>query len=190
MEKALTQNKVFDKIDFTQQPFSIGDYENCRFVNCNFSNCNLSNTNFTECEFAFCNLSLAQLSKTAFRDVQFKDCKLLGLRFDTCNPFLFSVRFENSVLNLSSFFKLSIKKTVFKNSTLHEVDFSETDLTQSVFDNCDLLRAIFDYTVLDKTDFRLSYNYTLDPEKNKIKKAKFSKEGVVGLLNKYDIEIE
>ncbi len=190
MEKAFIENKIFDKVDFTQQPLSKGDYEKCRFVNCNFSNANLSNCNFSECEFAFCNLSLAQVGKTAFRDIHFKDCKLLGLRFDTSNPFLFSVQFENCILNLSSFYKLAIKKTTFKNCTLHEVDFSEGDLTASVFENCDLLRATFDGTILDKVDFRTSYNYTLDPETNKIKKAKFSKEGIVGLLYKYDIEIE
>jgi len=30
----------------------------------------------------------------------------------------------------------------------------------------------------------------IDPEVNRIKKAKFSVSGVPGLLNKYDIEIE
>jgi hypothetical protein len=44
--------------------------------------------------------------------------------------------------------------------------------------------------VLEKTDFRTAYNYSFDPENNRIKKAKFSLAQVVGLLDKYDIHIE
>ena len=59
-----------------------------------------------------------------------------------------------------------------------------------MFDNCDLARAIFANSILEKADFRTSYNFSIDPEINKIKKAKFSLTTVSGLLGKYDIEIE
>ena len=58
-----------------------------------------------------------------------------------------------------------------------------------LFDNCDLAKAKFDKTVLKKADFRTSYNYSIDPERNRITKAKFSMTGIVGLLDKYDIEV-
>ncbi len=35
-----------------------------------------------------------------------------------------------------------------------------------------------------------SFNYSINPEMNKIKKAKFSMPGVIGLLDKYDIEVD
>ncbi|MFN6083504.1 MAG: pentapeptide repeat-containing protein [Fluviicola sp.] len=70
------------------------------------------------------------------------------------------------------------------------IDFSEADLSNSVFKNCNLLLSVFDRTTLDKADFRTAVNYSIDPEKNRIKKAKFSLQGVAGLLNKYDIIIE
>ncbi len=73
---------------------------------------------------------------------------------------------------------------------LCEIDFTESDLRGSVFENCDFMRATFDKTVLEKTDFSSSFNYSIDPEKNRIRKARFSLAGVAGLLNKYDIEIE
>ena len=73
---------------------------------------------------------------------------------------------------------------------MHEVDFSETDLSESVFAQCDLSRSIFSNTNLEKVDFRTSFNYSFDPSINRIKKAKFSSEGVIGLLSKYDIVIE
>lgn len=71
-----------------------------------------------------------------------------------------------------------------------ETDFSETELTLSVFDNCDLERAIFDRTNLEKADFRTSWHYSIDPTINRIRKARFSKDGIAGLLNRYDIRIE
>jgi uncharacterized protein YjbI with pentapeptide repeats len=69
-------------------------------------------------------------------------------------------------------------------------DFAECDLTNSVFDNCDLINASFDHTNLEKVDFRTPSNYSFDPEINRIRRAKFSIDGVSGLLGKYDIDIE
>ena len=120
---------------------------------------------------------------------EFKDCKMLGLRFDSCNPFGLSFSFDGCQLNHSSFYKTKIKKTVFSNSQLQETDFAEADLTGAVFDNCDLMNAVFDRTLLEKADLRTSYNYTIDPETNRLKKAKFSVSSIAGLLAKYDINI-
>jgi hypothetical protein len=53
-----------------------------------------------------------------------------------------------------------------------------------------LIRATFENTIIEKVDFRTSYNYSIDLEINKVKKAKFSLTGVVGLLDKYDIEFD
>ena len=50
--------------------------------------------------------------------------------------------------------------------------------------------AAFENTILEKADFRTSFNYSIDPGKNRIKKAKFSLAGIAGLLEKYDIEID
>ena len=83
-----------------------------------------------------------------------------------------------------------MKKTLFKDCTLHEVDFTDTDLSGSSFIKCDFHKAKFENTNLEKSDLRSSFNYALDPDLNKIKKAKFSIEGAVGLLLKYDIVIE
>ena len=86
-------------------------------------------------------------------------------------------------------YQVKLKKTVFKDCTLTEADFSEADLSAAIFDHCDLARATFDHTNLEKADFRTAVNYSIDPEKNKIKKAKFSQTGIAGLLDKYDIDI-
>jgi len=143
-----------------------------------------------ECEFDGCNLSMAKLHDTALKDVKFKNCKLLGVDFSVCKTFLLALGFEDCLLNLASFHQLKLKDTIFKNCQLWEADFAEADLTGAAFDGCDLRAAMFEYTVLEKADFRTAFNYSIDPELNRIKKAKFSRQGLAGLLAKYDIEIE
>jgi uncharacterized protein YjbI with pentapeptide repeats len=133
---------------------------------------------------------LAKLKNTSLQDIHFIGCKLVGVLFDECNPFLFSVNFENCVLKLAVFYKTNLKKTHFKNCNLQETDFTEADMTAAILDNCDLQRSIFHKTNLEKTDFRTSFLYSIDPELNKLKKARFSRMGVVGLLDKYGIDIE
>jgi len=186
----MTQTKTIENIDFTLEKGLDAEYESCTFVNCKFYNLELFDIKFTECTFQNCDLSLVKLTDTVLADVKFENCKLLGTRFEECNDFLLAVSFDNCQMKLASFFKLKLKKTSFINCNLEEADFSETILSGSTFDNCDLKRAIFDRTNLEKVDLITSINYSIDPEKNFIKKAKFSRHGVVGLLDKYDIEIK
>ncbi|MGC4103585.1 pentapeptide repeat-containing protein [Ferruginibacter sp.] len=190
MDKHYLENEKFEGIDFTAKVFEQGHYENCSFTTCNFSGINLSGIIFENCSFNDCNLGMALLGKTAFRDCRFTGCKLLGLHFEHCNEIGLEFHFDHCTLDLSSFYKLKIKQTVLKHCIMHEVDLTETDLTAAIFDHCDLAGAVFDRSILEKADLRTSYNYTINPEINKIKKAKFSKEGLAGLLSKYDIVIE
>ncbi|WP_085537327.1 pentapeptide repeat-containing protein [Massilibacteroides vaginae] len=190
MPGAYIHDEIFEREDFTLTALEKGEYESCAFNGCNFAEYNLSGFNFINCAFTDCNLSLAKLDKTAFQDVVFTGCKMLGLQFDMCNEFSLSFSFNNCLLNHSVFYKRKIKKTSFLNSQLREVDFTEADLSNSVFDNCDLLGATFEFTNLEKADLRTAYNFTLDPEGNRIKKAAFSLSGLPGLLNKYELNID
>lgn len=83
-----------------------------------------------------------------------------------------------------------MKKTDFIDCSLKDVDFTEADLSQANFKNCDLERTNFMQTNLEKADFSTAFNYSFDPEMNKIKKAKFSQQGALRLLDKYNLEIE
>ncbi len=199
MEQAFIEEETFNKIDFTKNPLSKGEYEYCIFLNCNLSSVDLSEFKFLGCEFSGCNISLAKLTQTALKDIKFQNCKMLGLNFGECNEFGFAVSFDTCILDRSSFCadpespmkrRVKFRQTVFKNSQLYEVDFTECDLSCSVFDKCDLTRTIFEYTILEKADFRTAINYSIDPELNRINKAKFSRSGIAGLLDKYDIEID
>jgi hypothetical protein len=50
--------------------------------------------------------------------------------------------------------------------------------------------TIFNNTIIEQADFRTANNYSIDPENNRIKKARFSTQGISGLLDKYQIIIE
>ncbi|MEQ8583250.1 MAG: pentapeptide repeat-containing protein [Marinoscillum sp.] len=183
------EEQVFNGVNFTEQRLDKGEYNLCRFVNCSFSGVDLSYLVFSECVFENCDLSNARMNSSSWKEVQFNECKLLGLIFSDCNPFLIAMNFRGCQLNFSSFYQLNLKGSKFEQCSLHEVDFTETNLTGASFYQSDLSGAIFENTILEKSDFRSAQNYALDPELNKLKKAKFSMPEVVGLLHKLDIHI-
>jgi len=186
----LIEDREFKNINFTEEPFGRNEYEECRFVGCNFSGINLSGISFTDCRFEDCNLSMTKLGGTGFTDATFIDCKILGVHFEHCRQLPFTVTFDMSTLNHSSFFGMKLKKTSFKDCVMQEVDFSNAELQGSVFDKCDLLKTAFENTNLEQVDFRTAFNYAIDPEKNRMKKSRFSGEGLAGLLHKYDLKID
>jgi len=190
MELPLTHNKTYKNIDYSVNNLPIGEYENCTFINCIFSESYISNISFLECEFIECNLSMAKCKQTMFKDVSFSKCKLVGFPFFTCNDFLISMSFNECNLNLAGFQNLNLKGTQFKDCNLQEADFTDTNLTNSRFLNCDLNRTIFDETNLENADLRTAINLLIDPDINRLKFAKFSKNNVAGLLKRYNIEIE
>ncbi len=182
-------DQVFSDLNPSKDPLPYGEYDGCTFKDCDFSSAHFINFLFIDCTFIHCNLSNAHIGGCLFRDVSFRNCKMLGLRFDTCKDVGMVLKFEDCVLNHSSFFQKKLKKTPFVNTQLKGVDFTDTDLTESVFKDCDLSEAKFDHTILVKVDFTKAAHYVIDPELNSIKKAKFSIPEVIGLLAKYDIDI-
>ena len=190
MENLIHTHKTFEKVSFIDKKVNNREFEDCVFKNCDFSNSDFSNNTFMDCEFIDCNLSMIQLSGTSLKTIHFRDCKLLGIQFQECADFLFSVNFQDCVLDYSSFANKKMPKTSFNSCSIKEVSFIGTNLTNSVFENCDLENAIFNDTQLGGVNFMTARNFIIDPEFNPMRKAKFSTQGIVGLLDKYDIKIE
>lgn len=189
MNNHCVEDQSYIKINFKETVLVKGEYENCIFKTSDFSDTDLSNVKFISCKFDYCNLSMALLGNTAFKNVTFSNSKMLGLRFDHCSQMAFEITVDNCILNHCSFYKIKLRNTVITSSHFEEADFTEADLTAVVFDKCNLQKAVFENTILEKADFTTSYNYSLDPEMNRMKKAKFSLNGIGGLLQKYHIEI-
>lgn len=182
--------KTYDEKDFKASPLPKGEYEYCVFKNCNFVEADLSKIRFIETEFIDCDWSNAKVHQTSFQDAKFKGCKLLGIQFDSCDQFNFAASFEHCMLHHSIFYQMKLNRSSFHHCQLHYVDFAEANLSNSTLTKCDLLNANFDYTNLEKADLRNATHYSIDPEINKLKGAKFSLPEVVGLLDKYGLRIE
>ena len=143
-----------------------------------------------ECMFENCNFSNSLLEGTGLKDVTFINCKIIGVDFSKCNPFLLKMKFQDCLLDLSIFQGMKLKDTVFEKCRLREADFGNADLSGALFRDCDLTGAVFEYTNLRKVDFRSASGYRIDPEVNQLAGARFSASGLAGLLGKYGILVE
>jgi fluoroquinolone resistance protein len=184
---------------FQNKSFSAEDISHNEFANCTFNNCDLSNRSFNsgifsgifiDCVFDSSNLAMAKLLACQLNNVTFKTSKLLGVNFADCEDSLFTVAFQGCILDYCSFVKKKMIKTSFSDCSMKNTDFTECDLTEALFSNSNLMHAVFYKTLLKKADFTSAANFIIDPETNSIKKAKFTLNGLAGLLNKYDIVIE
>lgn len=182
------ENKTIEKVDFTQSPLEEHYYQ-CEFRKCNFAEKKIGKIIFEECTFYECNLSLVKVNNTSWQEVTFKDCKMTGMDFTTGNKFSLLITFDNSVLSYALFNGMNLKNTRFTNCNLQNADFTESDLTNASFSGCDLSSASFYRSNLEKADFSTARNYSISPLNNHLKKAKFSRYGLEGLLTGIGIEI-
>jgi fluoroquinolone resistance protein len=184
------EDKTYDNIDFTEVSLAQSIFINCVFTFCTFIKSDLSYTNFEDCTFNTCIFSETIVNSTRFKNVLFNETKMMGFNFSNCKEFLFELIFKNCPLDYAIFIDKKMRNTIFEYCSLKEVDFTKADLTMTTFGNCDLQNAIFEETILEKADFRTAINFNIDPQQNKIKKAKFSYIGLGGLLTKYGLDIE
>lgn len=186
--------KIFERQGVKSENFSKKNLEGycfneCIFESCDFSESDLRKTRFCTCTFVKCNFSLPILEGCRLQEVQFVDCKMVGTDFFKCEKTFFSVKFKNCIIEYCNFSELNMKNTSFSGSKVKEgyftgtllsgADFSDVELTGTTFHNCDLCKA----------DFSKAIRYVIDPQTNKIKKAKFSLPEALGLLRAFDITL-
>ena len=179
------KDKIFQEIDIKYK-----DFENCIFNNCDFTSCDFMAVTFIDCNFIECNFNDTKINYVSLRGAFFTKCNFTNVNFAMTDQVIYEFGFKDCLLDYAKFYKLKLKKMQFINCSMVAVDFMASDLTEVLFDNCNLRHAVFIDTVANKADFVTSYDYTIDPEKNKLKKAQFSVEGLKGLLAKYDIVVK
>lgn len=163
------------------------EFEQCTIIDCDFKNEDLSKKNFIQCEFINCDFSNSLVNDTKFQECSFAKCKLIGLQFTYCSGFRFAINFKDCILNNASFYEKNLTECTFENTDLSECDFEACDLSGVSFEQCELRNAIFERSNLSKADFTSAVNFSINPESNKIRGAKFSKDGLPGLLDRYGI---
>ena len=190
MKKEPHIDKRFEKAVYTGTALTGEEFEGCTFLGCNLTECDLSGCLFADCRLTDCNWSMARLANTNLRNVAFVNCKLVGVDFGGCLPFLFSVSFENCCLDYSRVRKNRLKEMKFRGCSIRDAEFADTDLTGAAFDGCDLANTVFTRATLNQADFRTAHNYAINLELNSARKAKFALPGLPGLLSQYNLVIE
>jgi uncharacterized protein YjbI with pentapeptide repeats len=181
--------QTYSDIAYQKEAVNFNEFEGCIFNRCDFSRCTFLAVTFIDCVFNECIFTGAKINYVALRTVTFNGCEIKEVNFAMCDKLIFDMAFNGCRLDFSKFYTLKIKGTVFTDCSLIAVDFMSADLTEVVFDRCDLYRSEFVKAIANKASFRTSFNYTIDPEKTKIKKAVFSRDGLKGLLAKHEIVV-
>jgi uncharacterized protein YjbI with pentapeptide repeats len=183
-------NEEYNAIFFLEADIKFKEFENCTFHHCDFTDCTFQTVAFVDCNFFECNFKDTKINHVSLRGVWFTKCDFTAVNFAMTDQVIYEFHFKDCLLDYTKFYALKLKKMQFINCSMIAVDFMASDLTEVLFDNCNLRRAVFIDTIANKADFSTSYDYTINPEKNKLKKAIFSVEGLKGLLEKYDLIIK
>ncbi len=182
-------NQVFDQNSEIGEQWREQEFEQCQFKKLDLSRKAFTGSSFVNCRFDDCDLSRVELGNTKLYDVTFLDCKLNHVDFSPCNAFAFHVDFQKCQLDYTVFLNRKLRKTNFVECSLREAQFLRCEMVGAVFNHCDLELARFEKNNLTQADFSSSYNLTVDPDENKVKKARFSLYNLPGLLTKYDLVI-
>jgi uncharacterized protein YjbI with pentapeptide repeats len=100
------------------------------------------------------------------------------------------VNFQNCAISHSTFIGLSLPAIQIVGCVAENVDFRDADLTQVDFSGTDLLDSLFSNTDLTKADLSRARNYNIAPDKNILKKTKFSLPEALALLYNLDILLD
>jgi uncharacterized protein YjbI with pentapeptide repeats len=189
-EQSLNQEgQVIKAEDFSQKSLEGHVFTSCSFNRCDFSESIFYHTKFCSCTFINCKLSNPKLDGCRFQDVVFIECKIVGADFFKCEKTFFSTSFKNCFLHYCNFSDLNMKHASFNQSQLRENHFTNTLLNSADFTGANLAGSIFHNCDLSKADFSSAINYDINPQTNKIKKAKFTLPEAARLLQSFDIII-
>ncbi len=182
-------NQVIDTPPTGPTHWANHTFEQCVFRKLDLSQAVLTQASLIDCRFEDCVLTAIALNSTKLYEVSFLRCLLTQVDFSGCDTFGFAVDFIECQLDHAVFLNRKLKRTRFIDCSLKEAHFANCDLSGSVFKGCNLEFAKFDDNNLTQADFSTSYNISLNPEENKVKKAHFSVHSLPGLLTKYNLVI-
>ncbi len=184
-------DRTFEGANLNANRLTSSQFYDCTFSHCSFVETVFLDCRFVGCKFQDCDLSLLQVPGSSFSGTLFEDSKLIGINWTHGNwgnnllqeP-LVSIR---CVLNHSTFIGLPLKGTQIKDCIARDIDFRETDLNQADFEGTDLAESLFSQTNLTQADLSRARNYTISPEENTLKGARFSLPEAMSLLYSLDI---
>ena len=170
-----------------------GEFHDCRFEACSFAEAIFRDCRFVECAFQACDLSLVQVAGSTFSATSFLDSRIIGVDWTQADWSGVSlgkpIGFERCAISHSTFIGLSLPGIRIKECVAADVDFREADLSRADFADSDLSESLFLNTDLSEADLRTARNYTIAPEQNVLKGARFSLPEAMSLLFNMDIDL-
>lgn len=196
----LADGQHYEKQRFTRLMLPAARLASIEFSECVFDRCMFTEATFYRCVFRHCRvtgseMSAVRLTNATLVDTHFSKTKIIGVDWTVAGAnevsrLLLSVGFEECLLDLSSFFGLSLKETKLLRCSAKEVDFGEADLSGADCRETDFAESKFLHTNLEGANFIGATNYTIDPTANRVRHARFSLPEAVALLRGFDVVIE
>lgn len=181
-------NENFSAMEFSNSVLKDTEFTDCSFDKMNFEKTAFKYVRFENCTFSNCNLSLIKITACRFIDCRFTACKMIGINWQEAEAPV-EIMMEGCKLDYSIFYGLDLRRIEIRDSFATEVNFENADLSKGKFNGTDFSLSKFKNSNLSFSDFREATNYDINPEFNRIKKAKFSMPEAMTLLQCFDIEI-
>ena len=185
------EERSFSGLDLHGQELRFKEFYGCVFFKCSFLETTLRSCRFVDCEFRECNLALCRVQDCSFSNTRFQDSQVIGVDWIEASwpkhGFLRTVDFTRCALNHSTFIGLSLRGIELTNCVARDVDFTGADLSQADLTHTDFSQSRFLHTDLTEADLTGATNYSIAPNRNVLKKAKFSLPEAVSLLYGLDI---
>jgi len=181
--------QTFTRLTLKDEIISAREFEDCRFEACSFTSCTFEKVKFINCAFDGCFMSVIKSSGSRFLEVKFTKCKVLGFNWSKTDA-IRDLSFHECQLNYSDFSYMKIPGIKILGCEAKEIDFTEADLSNADLQNTDFENSRFYNTNLSGADLRGARNFYIDVKNNVLKKARFSFNGAMTLLDCLDIVIE
>lgn len=186
-------DRHFEEANLNATRIASSIFNDCIFENCSFIEAIFLDCRWVNCKFIDCDMSLLNVPGSMFSGIHFEDSKLIGINWThgnwETNLLQVPLSFNRCVLNHSTFIGLNLKEIQIKDCIASDVDFREANLTKAFFGGTELSQSLFSKTDLTKADLSRARNYSISPEENTIKGAKFSLPEAMSLLYSLDIEL-
>jgi fluoroquinolone resistance protein len=183
-DQTFTQVRM-DSVEIASSVFS-----DCTFVRCSFGKTTFRSCRFLNCVFQHCDLSLARVPNAFFSGVRFEDSKTVGVSWSDAKwsgKIQEPLAFVRCVVSHASFNSLQLMALKLCDCLAVDVDFRDANLSGADFTGTDLSESLFSNTNLCGADFSKARNYSINPGRNILTRAKFSLPEALALL--YSLEI-
>lgn len=162
--------------------------EGCTFEDCDFSGVDLRGVRFVACRFIGCELSNCGVVEAGFQEVELKRCKALGVRWDTCNSFLFSLNAVDSQLDYSCWVGVDLSRSQFQGGSMREADFTEVNGQGLSMFNVDVTGARWEQCLLKGGTFANMVGWTMDLRENDVRGMRVDRAALPGLVASWGLE--